>query len=110
MPLLKIEEAGVAVLTLTEGIEEEDFFRSRLTKQEVCRQITILSHATLDIPAVTRDGLPEINWQTWFAIAEHPTPDNQQLWLAISELIPTTLLWLRVYRTQQPELFNPVSA
>jgi uncharacterized protein with HEPN domain len=108
MLLLKIEEAGVAVLTLIEGIDESEFSRSRLTRQEVCRQIEILGRAALDISPDMRVALPEVDWKTWLAMTGNAAKDNQQLWWVISELVPTTLMWLRVYRNQQPELFAPV--
>lgn len=110
MQLQKIEEAGIAVLTLTEGLEESEFSRSRLTRQEVCRQIEILGRAALDISPAMHAALPEIDWKTWLAMAGNATKDNQQLWWVIAELIPATLMWLRVYRNQQPELFTTLSS
>jgi uncharacterized protein with HEPN domain len=110
MLLHKIEETGTAVLTLIEGIDESEFSRSRLTRQEVCRQIDSLGLAALDMSPATRAALPEIDWKTWLAMAEHAAKDNQQLWWVISELVPATLMWLRVYRNQQPELFSTISS
>ena len=103
--LQRIEEAGTAVLTLMEGIEESEFSRSRLTQQEVCRQLDRVGLAALDMSATTRAALPEIDWKAWLAMAENAAKDNQRLWWVITELVPTTLIWLRVYRNQQPELF-----
>jgi uncharacterized protein with HEPN domain len=105
MHLQRIEEAGTAVLTLMEGIDESEFSRSRLTRQEVCRQLDSLGLAALELSSATRAALPEIDWKTWLAMAEKAAKDNQQLWCVITELVPATLMWLRVYRNQQPELF-----
>jgi uncharacterized protein with HEPN domain len=110
MQLQKIEEAGIAVLTLTEGLEESEFSRSRLTRQEVCRQIEILGRAALDISPAMHATLPEIDWKTWLAMAGNATKDPQHLWWVIAELVPATLMWLRVYRNQQPELFSTLSS
>jgi uncharacterized protein with HEPN domain len=105
MHLQTIEEAGTAVLTLMEGIDESEFSRSRLTRQEVCRQLDSLGLAAFEMSSATRAALPEIDWKAWLAMAEKAAQDNQQLWWVITELVPTTLMWLRVYRNQQPELF-----
>jgi uncharacterized protein with HEPN domain len=104
--LQTIEEAGIAVLTLTEGIDEQEFSRSRLTRQETCRQIEILGRAALDIAPAMHSVFPEIDWKSWSNVAGNAAKDNPRLWWIISELIPATLMWLRVYRNQQPELFT----
>lgn len=108
MLLQTIEEAGVAILTLCEGIEESEFSRSRLTRQETCRQLEILGKAALTIEPVARAAFPEINWAAWVGIAETGSNDNPHVWQVISELVPDTLMWLRVYRNNQPELFATV--
>ena len=110
MLLQKIEEAGVAVLTLTEGIEEGEFAMSRLTRQETCRQLEILGRAAADMPSAARAALPEIDWVAWASIAKTAVNDNPQVWQAVSELVPATLMWLRVYRNNEPDLFATILA
>jgi uncharacterized protein with HEPN domain len=110
MLLQKIEDAGVAVLTLTEGIEEGEFSKSRLTRQETCRQLEILGQAAVDITPSARAALPEIDWAAWSRIAETVANDNPQVWQVISELVPATLMWIRVYRNNQPDLFTTIPA
>ncbi|PPD23469.1 MAG: hypothetical protein CTY24_04190 [Methylobacter sp.] len=109
MLLQTIEEAGVAVLTLCEGIEESEFAKSRLTRQEVCRQLGILGIAAHDLAPSMQAALPEIDWASWSNMAESEAKDNPKLWQVISVLVPETLMWLRVYRNQQPELFRTAS-
>jgi len=49
--LLKtIEEAGIAVLTLTEGLQDSELLASRLTRQEVTRQLRLLLEAAAALP------------------------------------------------------------
>lgn len=108
--LQKIEDAGVAVLTLCEGIDENEFAKSRLTRQETCRYLDILSQAAVAMPLSERALLPEIDWKAWDAISEASINDNPLLWQVINELVPATLMWLRVYQNNQPNLFASTPA
>jgi len=104
-----IEEAGVAVLTLTEGLEKEEFLASRLTRAETLRQIKIISESIGSLPLKAQALLAEIDWAGWQAVARHlgaNSPEAQEaLWFAVRSLAPATLMWLRVYRQNQPEIF-----
>ncbi|MHB1677581.1 MAG: ribonuclease HepT family protein [Sulfuriferula sp.] len=110
-PLLSIiEEAGIAVLTLTEGSEKEEFLNSRLTRAEVGRQIKIMTDIAGKMPARTCSLMAEVDWTGWAGMARQlnglgPVAD-EALWFAIQSLIPATIMWLRVYRKNQPDLFD----
>ena len=105
-----IEEAGIGVLTLTEGLEQDEFFASRLTRVETQRQLKSMSATLAAVPQSTQTRLAEIDWSGWkmvarqFDTATSESPDS--LWFAIQSLVPATLMWLRVYRANQPELFE----
>lgn len=110
-----LEEAGTAVLTLTEGVEEAEFFASRLTREESQRQVHTLARTTLQVPPECRRLMPEIDWDGWQKVAHDLSGKSGQsggeearelLWFAIRSLTPATLLWLRIYRKNQPELFD----
>jgi len=106
-----VEDAGTAVLTLIEGVEQKDFQRSRLTRSEVLLHTKVVSDALASIPEATRPLLPEIDWKGWNAaaraIADPTSPDAEDaLWFAITALMPATLMWIRVYRKDQPQLFS----
>lgn len=105
-----IEEAGVAVLTLTEGLEQDEFLASRLTRAETLRQVRIMSASAGNVPPATQALLPEIEWRGWRTVAqqldEGPTAQGEALWFTVRSLIPATLMWLRVYRKNQPEVFR----
>lgn len=106
-----IQDAGEAVLTLCEGLQREEFLRSRLTRGEVQRQLQRLAGALADAPDALRHQLPEIDWAGWrgtrLALAEGPgAPLDEALWFAVQSLVPATLSWLRVYRQEQPGLFT----
>jgi uncharacterized protein with HEPN domain len=104
-----VEEAGVAVMILTEDLEQEELLRSRLTRAEVQRQVRSMSDAAARLPADARKLLAEIDWDGWQAMAKQlkeggPEADAA-LWFATRSLVPAILMWLRVYRQNQPELF-----
>ena len=105
-----IEEACIAVLTLTEGLEESEFLKSRLTRVEVTRQIRIITDIATKLPAQTCAVMAEVDWQGWAATARQLTEPgsaaDEALWFVVRSLIPATIMWLRVYRKNQPELFD----
>lgn len=105
-----IEEAGVAVLTLTEGLEKDEFLASRLTRAETQRQVKIMSESAANLPPHTQTVLAEVDWGGWHAVAHqlglNTDAEQEALWFAVRSLAPATLMWLRVYRANQPELFE----
>ena len=104
-----IEEAGVNVLTLTEGLAEEEFLSSRLTRAEVARQLGAMTGVALKLSEQTRSQLPELDWDGWEGAArqlgEGGSASDEALWFAVKSLVPATLMWLRVYRKNMPEIF-----
>jgi uncharacterized protein with HEPN domain len=105
-----IEEAGVAVLTLTEGLEKDAFLASRLTRAETRRQVKILSESIANLSPQTLSMLAEVDWEGWHTVARQLGADKDAeqdtLWFAVCSLVPATLMWLRVYRKERPELFE----
>lgn len=105
-----IEEAGINVLTLTEGVEKEEFLSSRLTRAEVGRQVKVMTDIAAKLPPQTCTLMAEVDWAGWAAMARQlnePGPAaGDALWFAARSLIPATVMWLRVYRNNQPELFD----
>lgn len=105
-----IDEAGVVVLTLTEGLEKNEFLASRLTRAETLRQVRIMAASAANVPPQTQALLPEMEWRGWQTVAQqlddsHET-QGEALWFAICSLVPATLMWLRVYRHNQPQVFQ----
>ncbi len=105
-----IEEAGVAVLTLTEGLEKDEFLASRLTRAETQRQLKIMGESAANLPPQMQALLAEVDWAGWHSVARQLGADHaaeqEALWFAVRALVPATLMWLRVYRTNQPEVFE----
>ncbi len=112
--LLKtIEDAGVGILTLVEGVEDRELLASRLTRQEVTRQLRQLVQAAGAMATAQREAMPEIPWDAFASTAKAlddkdaagPTLDEAFL-MAIHGSVPAALMWLRVYRQQHPEWFK----
>ncbi len=105
-----LDEAGVAVLTLTESLEKDEFLASRLTRTEALRQVRIMSASAANVPPQIKTLLPEVEWRGWQTVAQqldasHET-QGEALWFAVRSLVPATLMWLRVYRQNQPQVFQ----
>lgn len=110
-PLFKlIQEAGEGVLLLVEDLQEAEFFRSRLTRQEVLRQLKTMADTLQALPDAVHTAMPEIEWDGWraaaVAMAGEGASRDETAWFAARSLVPATLSWLRVYRDAQPALFE----
>lgn len=106
-----IEQAGTAVVILVEGLEREELLRSRLTRAEVLRQLGTLADSMGQVDPAVRLEMPELAWRGWEALRPRlsgPAGEelDEALWFACESLVPATLLWLRVYRQSQSDLFQ----
>jgi hypothetical protein len=110
--LQAINEAGEGVLILVEGVEDEELLASRLTRAEVMRQSSLLIDAAAALPPEMRQAMPEVDWDglatTGLALAGPAGPARDEaLVTAARALVPATLMWMRVYKTAQPDWFAP---
>jgi uncharacterized protein with HEPN domain len=105
-----LQEAGNSILIMTEGLEYDEFFNSRITKQEVHRQLQVMADTTFNLPYELKQRMLEIDWEAWSALSMQFTKKNEYMqdavWFAIRSLVPATLLWLRVFHKSTPELFS----
>jgi uncharacterized protein with HEPN domain len=106
-----IQSACESVLILIEQLPREELMRSRLTRAEVQRQLATLAASVAQIEPEQRATMPELDWSGWalmrVQLAGPPGETLEEaLWFASQSLVPATLLWLRVYRQSQPELFR----
>lgn len=108
--LANIEEAGASVLILAEGLEKEDFLRSGLTRSEVCRQMQVLGQSLALLSDDAHIAMPELDRDVWrrtvSLLAREGAERDEAAWFGVRALVPATLMWLRVYRQNQPELFS----
>lgn len=105
-----IEQTGLDVATLAEGLDEADLRRSRLTRAELLRQLRLMANSAVAVPPSAREDMPELDWEGWRLLAlrlQAETGDDldDAIWFAVHSVVPATLLWLRVYRQNQPQLF-----
>ncbi|MFW5328755.1 hypothetical protein [Hydrogenophaga sp. ZJX-1] len=106
-----IQGACESVLILVEQLPREELMRSRLTRAEVQRQLATLAASVAQIEPDQRATMPELDWSGWalmqVQLAGPPGETlDEALWFASQSLVPATLLWLRVYRQSQPDLFR----
>ncbi len=106
-----VEQAGLAVVTLVENLSEEELLRSRLTRAEVLRQLVTLADSLAQLASTLQTTLPDLGWDDWQGMLGvlHGSPGralDDALWFASNSLVPATVLWLRVYRKEKPELFR----
>ncbi|HNF66586.1 hypothetical protein [Plasticicumulans sp.] len=104
-----LEEAGTDVLTLAEGLSEDELLNSRITRTEIRRLLISMAQTAASLPAGLRTRVPEIDWDGWAALAVALNGSEAEvcdgLWHGVRSQVPATLMWLRVYRQNQPELF-----
>lgn len=108
-----LQEAGNSVLIMTEGLEYDEFFSSRITQYEVLRQLQVMTDTTFNLPYDLKQRMLEIDWEAWSALSIQfaKTDESMQeaVWFAVHSLVPATLLWLRVFHKSTPELFSFVA-
>jgi len=105
-----IENACTGVLTLSEGLEQAELLASRLTKQEIRRQLLSACDAHAALSADAREAMEELDFAGWVSagqrIREGGESETNACWLAIRAMAPSTLGWIRFYRSRKPELFS----
>lgn len=113
--MLKIVEEGAeGVLVLVEDLEEAQFLRSRLTRQEVRRLLVQVAGTLRAMPPEARLAMPELEWDGWLRVGHDlqapPPAGDDTAWFAVQSLVPATISWLRVYRQEQPAWFDLTAA
>lgn len=106
-----MNEAGEAVLILTEGVQDSELLASRLTRAEVAKQAAILIESAIALPVEIQQAMPEIDWAgIGMAGSALSGPAgsvrDEALVFASRSLVPATLMWMRVYQQQHPEWFK----
>lgn len=109
-----VEESAEGVLVLVEDLGEAEFLRSRLTRQEVRKLLASVAATMQAMPPELRQAMPELAWDGWERVghdlkAASPAADASA-WFAVQSLVPATVSWLRVYRQEQPALFDLTAA
>ncbi len=106
-----MRELGLDVITLTEELDEREFFNSRLTRIETLRLLGSMAQTAADIPVEVRGRMPQVDWAAWLSLPKKladPAQFPLQIWVAVKELTPMTVHHLNDYRRTQPKLFSIV--
>ncbi len=104
-----MEQLALDILTLTDQIDESEFFASRLTRAQTLHLLGDLAKTAGNLPAEARERMPQIDWAAWMALAKvlpKPSQHPLQIWVAIKELTPMTVQHLHNYKRVQPQLFS----
>lgn len=104
-----MRQLGMDIVTLTEETDEREFFASRLTRMETLRLLRSMTQTVANIPEEVRAGMPLIDWAAWLQLQAkliYPAQFPLQIWVAIKELTPETVLQLNEYRRTNPKLFS----
>lgn len=106
-----VEQGATDILTLTENLDPDELLRTRLTRGEVMRRLRQIGACLLELEADGRERLPELDWAGWRTLGalldgREGVQRDEAITFACSSLVPATLLWLRVHRQSQPELFR----
>lgn len=110
-PMLNlIRDAAEAVIVMTDDVTESELLRSRLTREEVRRQVALMADTLQSLPEAVRGAMPEVDWAGWRAarscLDAPGAAQDEALWFCARSLVPATLSWLRVYRQSHPTLFS----
>ena len=106
-----IEKIGLDIMILTEEVDADEFFTSRMTRTQTLQLLRSLAQTAANLPAETREYMHEIDWAAWASLrvaltkpAQHPL----KIWVAIKELTPVTVQKLNSYKKTQSQLFSLV--
>ena len=108
--LSQVEQVALEVLTLIDGLTERELAGARLTRRVVHTKLSSATDALSALGNDTRSRMPEVNWTAWLRMGAELSAGGEAsfdaMWCMASELAGPTLLWLRLYRHQQPDLFT----
>ncbi len=106
-----MERIGLDIMILTGEFSEGEFFNSRLTRLQTLQLLGHFAKTAANLPAATRELMPEIDWAAWAALAKalnKPEKHPMQIWVAIKELTPVTVQHLHDHKRKHPRLFSIV--
>ncbi len=104
-----IEQTGLDIIVLTEELDDQEFFASRLTRLRTFQLLATLAESLRNLPVEVREQLSAINWDAWAALPaalERPTEHGFRIWVAAKELTPLTVQNLIDYKRVYPHLFK----
>lgn len=106
-----VMEAGRAVQTLVAPMESEDeLFASTLTLRAVEAQLMVMAHTVGNMTPLLHRKLHHLDWNGWSALHDRlrrgVQPRREEIWYAVSGLVPQTMQLMADLRRRQPTLFE----
>lgn len=104
-----IEQTGLDIIVLTEGLDDHEFFASRLTRMQTLQRLGSLAETARALPAEIRTLMSEVDWPAWDSLPgalAQPTKNSLRIWVAAKEWTPLTLQCLHDCKRVHPELFR----
>ncbi len=106
-----VTETGFAIERLTREMEgEHELFASALTLRAVEAQLLIMAHTLGNVTPALHQRLLQVDWNGWAALHDKLRhgiqPRREEIWYAVSGLVPQTLALLRELRRREPVWFE----
>lgn len=106
-----VMDTGRSIGTLTQAMQGEDeLFASTLTLRAVEAQLLIMAHTVGNLPPALHAGLLQVDWVGWAVLHDKlrngVQPRRDEIWYAVSALVPQTLDLLAALRRRQPAWFE----
>ena len=104
-----MEQTGLDILILTEALDDQEFFSSRLTRLQTYQLLGTLAETANNLPPEIRARLSAIDWPAWATLPAalvRPDTNTFRIWVAAKELTPLTVQSLIDYKRVYPELFR----
>lgn len=106
-----VVDTGRAIQTLTQDMQGEDeLFASTLTLRAVEAQLLIMAHTLGNVTPLLHRRLAPLDWNGWAALHDKlrrgVQPRREEIWYAVSGLVPQTLALLEALRRREPALFE----
>lgn len=106
-----VMEAGKAIGQLTRAMQDEqELFCSTLTLRAVEAQLLIMAHTLGNVTPALHSRLSEVDWNGWAVLHDKlrhgVQPRREEVWYAISALVPQTLDMLHALRRREPVWFE----
>lgn len=105
-----VVDTGRAIRVLTQEMQGEDeLFASTLTLRAVEAQLLIMAHTLGNVTPLLHRRLAQLDWAGWAALHDKLRhgiqPRREEIWYAVSGLVPQTLALLEALRRREPALF-----
>lgn len=106
-----VMDTGRSIGLLTQEMQGEDeLFASTLTLRAAEAQLLIMAHTLGNVTPALQLRLLQVDWNGWAVLHDKlrngVQPRREEIWYAVSGLVPQTMALLAELRRRQPVLFE----